>query len=469
MKTLKDLPLEEKRALYTSWIDELHDQKVEETRRKVARFGYTDEDDYHFLTPPEGYDWHPRGDTPNGDFHGYDGWSENYRDMVRSFPPVVAPQNSMAGNFFRILQKFRKLRWHENWDLSPWQELIDRYCIDHGLGQMHHLCGDVRIAMQLGWGGLLQKVERYADINNETEDQRAFYRAEEMFLHTCIEWMERTTDCIAEKLAAETDPLIADNLRQMLEANRRVTLEPPTTLREACQFISWYNIFGRSFNREGAGGQLDELLRPFYERDVQEHRIDDEDAVFYIAGLLLSDTKYYQLGGPDEQGRDMVSRVSWLILEAADRLNVSSNLTVRVHEGLPEPFFRRCVELLFQHKNGWPRFSGDQSLVQGFVRRGFTPELARRRIAVGCNWMAIPGIEYPLNDSIKVNLARVFEVALYEMFDHGERSVARLQSLYEKHLKIVLRVVAETTDMHLRLNYQNNPELFLNLVTVGPV
>ena len=334
---------------------------------------------------------------------------------------------------------------------------------------MHHLCGDVRIAMQLGWGGLLQKVERYADINNETEDQRAFYRAEEMFLHTCIEWMERTTDCIAEKLAAETDPLIADNLRQMLEANRRVTLEPPTTLREACQFISWYNIFGRSFNREGAGGQLDELLRPFYERDVQEHRIDDEDAVFYIAGLLLSDTKYYQLGGPDEQGRDMVSRVSWLILEAADRLNVSSNLTVRVHEGLPEPFFRRCVELLFQHKNGWPRFSGDQSLVRGFVRRGFTPELARRRIAVGCNWMAIPGIEYPLNDSIKVNLARVFEVALYEMFDHGERSVARLQSLYEKHLKIVLRVVAETTDMHLRLNYQNNPELFLNLVTVGPV
>ena len=165
----------------------------------------------------------------------------------------------------------------------------------------------------------------------------------------------------------------------------------------------------------------------------------------------------------------MVSRVSWLILEAADRLNVSSNLTVRVHEGLPEPFFRRCVELLFQHKNGWPRFSGDQSLVRGFVRRGFTPELARRRIAVGCNWMAIPGIEYPLNDSIKVNLARVFEVALYEMFDHGERSVARLQSLYEKHLKIVLRVVSETTDMHLRLNYQNNPELFLNLVTVGPV
>ena len=39
-------------------------------------------------------------------------------------------------------------------------------------------------------------------------------------------------------------------------------------LREACQFLCWYNIFGRSFNREGAGGQLDEILRPYFERDI---------------------------------------------------------------------------------------------------------------------------------------------------------------------------------------------------------
>lgn len=38
-------------------------------------------------------------------FTAMTGWSENYRDMVRSFPPVVVPQNSMAGNFFRIFAK----------------------------------------------------------------------------------------------------------------------------------------------------------------------------------------------------------------------------------------------------------------------------------------------------------------------------------------------------------------------------
>lgn len=466
---MKDLTLEQKRELYTQRLAFLREQKVAETRKKVARFGYTDEDDYHFLTPPEGYDWRPKGDTPNGDFHGYRGWSENYRDMIASFPPVVVPQSSMAGNFFRILQKFRKLRWHENWDLSPYQELIDRYGIDHGLGQMHHFCGDMRIALSLGWGGLKEKVEHFAAINNQTEEQREFYRAELLFLDTCIGWMDRTIECIRQKAEAETDPLLKENLQGMLRANEQVKLGVPHTLREACQFISWYNLFGRSFNREGSGGQLDEILRPYYESDLAAGRIDDEDAVYFIGGLLMSDTKYYQLGGPDENGRDMVSRVSWLILEAADRLDVATNLTVRVHDGLPEDFFRRCVELLFQHKNGWPRFSGDQSLVKGFVRRGFSPELARRRIAVGCNWMAIPGVEYPLNDSIKVNLAKVFEVAMEEMFASGERSTERLFELYTKHLNVVLGVVVDTTDMHLRLNHENNPELFLNLMSVGPI
>ena len=240
-------------------------------------------------------------------------------------------------------------------------------------------------------------------------------------------------------------------------------------MREACQFISWYNIAGRSFNREGAGGQLDELIRPYYEKDVAENKIDDEDAVYFIVGLLLSDTKYYQLGGPDLHGVDLVSRVSWLVLEAADRLDTTFNLTIRVHKGLDRAFFRRGVELLFKHKNAWPRFSGDQSLVDGFVRRGYSKALARERIAVGCNWMAIPGKEYPLNDSIKINLAKVFEVAFNEMYASGEHSTERLWTLFEKHLAIVMDVVMQTTEFHLRNNRYNSPELFLNLFCEGPI
>ncbi len=463
------MKITEKKEIYTARIRSLRAKKIKETQKKIAYNGYTDEDDYNYLCPPEGYNWKPVGDSPNGDFHGYKGWSENYAAMLKSFPPVVDPENSMCGNFYRILQKFRKLRWHELWDLSPWQATIDKYGIDHGIGQIHHFCGDVRIGLELGWEGLRQKVAHYSTVNNQTEEQRAFYHAETVFLDACMDWMDRTIDCVRKKLAAETDILLKENLQGMLEANEWVRRYPPQTLRQACTFMSWYNLFGRSFNREGCGGQLDELLRPYYEHDVAEGLIDDEDAVYFIAGLLMSDTKYYQLGGPDETGRDMVSKVSWLILEAADRMDVSLNLTIRVHDGLPRDFFHRGVELLFKHKNGWPRFSGDQSLVEGFMRRGFSKELAAKRIAVGCNWMAIPGLEYPLNDSIKVNQARVFEVAYDEMMASGERSTTRLLELYIRHLRIVLRCIADTMDFHLNNNRYNSPELFLNLFMHGPI
>ncbi len=465
----KESALERKKRIYTERIRHLRAMKIEETKKKIAYNGHTDEDDYNWLCPLPGYSWKPKGDTPNGDFHGYRGWSENYASMLRSFPPVVQPENSMCGNFYRILQKFRKLRWHENWDLSPWLRTFQKYGIDHGLGQIHHFCGDSRIGLKLGWEGLREKVLRCAQLNQESEEQKEFYRAEIAFLDACMEWMDRTIDCVREKLAQEKDEGLRENLEGMLAANERVRHHPPETLREACTFLSWYNLFGRSFNREGCGGQLDELLRPYYEHDIALGLIDDEDAVYYIAGLLFSDTKYYQLGGPDENGRDMVSPVSWLILEAADRMDVSLNLTIRVHDGLPRDFFRRGVELLFRHRNGWPRFSGDQSLVEGFMRRGFSRELAAKRIAVGCNWMAIPGLEYPLNDSIKVNQARIFEVAYDEMMAEGERSTARLFDLYRKHLKIVLACIADSMDFDLNNNRYNSPELFLNLFMVGPI
>lgn len=461
--------MEPKKALYNAWIAQLREDKVAETRKKLAVYGYADEDDYHILVPPEGYHFAPRATHANGDFHGYAAWAENYEAMLRSFPPVVVPYSSMAGNFFKILQRFRKLRWHPDLDFSRYAADIEIYQVDHGLGQVHHFCGDVTVGLRLGWGGLLEKVRACAAQNSGTPEKQAFYAAEERVVLAIIEWIRRTSEGIEAALAKESDPDRAENLRGMLAANRGLETEPPTTLREACQFMSWYNMAGRSYNREGCGGQLDKTLQPYYERDIAAGLIDDEDAVFYLAGLLMSDTKYYQLGGPDEAEEDMISQVSWLVLEAADRLDVTANLTVRVHDGLDPAFFRRSVEMLLKHKNAWPRFSGDQSLVSGFVKNGYPAALARRRIAVGCNWMAIPGIEYGLNDSIKVNLAKVFEVAFQEMTEGGECSTQRLWTLYRCHLARALTVVFETTDLHLRTSKDNSPELFLNLFCEGPI
>jgi len=256
----------------------------------------------------------------------------------------------------------------------------------------------------------------------------------------------------------------------MAEANAHLVSGPPRTLREACQWIAWFNLASRTFNRDGAGGQLDELLRPYYERDRAEGRLDDEDAIFILACLLLSDPHYYQLGGPGPDGRDLTSPISFLILEAAHRLGASCNLTIRVHDGLDEALFLKSVRHLFEDRLGWPRYSGDKGLVEGFMRNGYPADLARERIATGCHWMAIPGREYTMNDCVKINTAKVFEVAWREMMDEAaEPSVAGLWRRFEAHLRRAVRTTAEGIDFHLDHQRQNQPELMLNLLCHGPI
>lgn len=467
---IHDLPFEEKHEWYNKQIARLKEKKIWETKEKLKQRGYLDEDDYNEFSLPEGYEWEPPIREKNKEFYGYLNWAKNYESMVDSFPPVVLPYDSMVGNYYKILTRYRTVREGENWVSEEIYSELNRYDIISGMGFENHFCGDIRIGFQLGWGGLLKKVREYASKNSDTEEKRDFYSSEEIFLCSTIRWIERTSEEIRHQIAACGDPIEKMNLEEMLEVNEKITLNPPETFREACQFFSWYNIAGRCFNRDGAGGQLDELLRPYYEHDIENNLIDDEDAVFYLIGLLFSDTKYYQLGGPDIKGNDLVSKVSWLILEAGDRLNTSLNLTIRVHKNLDQDFFRRGIELLIKHKQGWPRFSGDDSLVNGLVRRGLPKELAVNRMAVGCHWMATPGIEYTRSDTIKINIAKCYDIAWHDMINNNSvYTTELLWSYFEKHLRRAMELVVITNDKHLQYQRYNAPELFLNLFSVGPI
>ena len=77
---------------------------------------------------------------------------------------------------------------------------------------------------------------------------------------------------------------------------------------------------------------------PIYDRDIAAGMLTDEEAIFHIACLLLRDTGYIQLGGPDATGIDVTSRFSFLVLEAGHRLKIPANVGVCVGEKVdPEP------------------------------------------------------------------------------------------------------------------------------------
>ncbi len=462
---------------YQERIDRLRARKEAQTLEKLAKNGYMDEDDYGSVLPTDGEKIDIEINDPvHKSFYGARLWGKNFRALMEAHPVYVDADDALAGRWMYILQRLRPFESAtsaKNMEMAPvfnydhLKPLHEKYGIMPGIGKMHHFAGDYHIGLELGWGGLLNTVRHYAPLY---PDKAEFYAAEEDALLGIQSLISRTCDHIRGRIPDESDPALRQNLREMLEANERLIEGPPRSFREACQWIAWNNMAERIYCRAGAGGQLDELLRPYYEADVKAGLIDREKAVYIIACLLLNDPHYYQIAGPDAEGKDRTSGLSFMILEAAHRLKTSCNLTIRVHDGLDPLLFRRGLEYLLEDRKACPRFSGDSALVRGFMKNGYSAELARQRIAVGCNWMSLPGMEYTLNDLIKINLAKVLSVA-YEEYaaQPGAKTAEGLYALYADHLDRAICCVAEGIDFHLANQYKNAPELTLNLISHGPI
>lgn len=452
---------------YDQKLANLRARKLQQTRDKIEQEGLLDEDDYGRIVPPKGL-WNIRPNHPDGSFYGFDAWADNFCSLMAVHPVYVDPDDAFAGRWMYFMSKMRPNKWNPAYPYDHLKDAIARYDIICGIGDDAHFAPDYQLGLELGWGGLLDKIAACRKLNPAPEQQH-FYDLHERVVRSVQGWIERHI-AEAERLAAtESDAVRRDNLLAMAQTNRRILSRPPETLREACQWIVWYHLASRTYNRDGAGAQIDALLRPYYERDKALGLTDDE-AVYYLACLLINDPVYWQLGGPDETGRDQTSHISFLVLEAAGKIDTSLNITVRVHDGLDPALFHTAVACLIRYKNGWPRFSGDKSLVEGFMRNGFSAGLARRRIAVGCNWMSLPGLEYTMNDLVKVNMAKVFEVAYDELsVAEAKPSTELLWRSFERHLGIAVHTAAEGIRHHLKYQKYNEPELLLNLLSHGPL
>jgi formate C-acetyltransferase len=458
---------------YDDRIALLRQRKIEETQIKSKIGVYQDGDDYGSIPAPEGFKFECLPNHENGSWYGYDGWSKNFCKLMDEHPVYIDPADAFACRWmFSMIwfpQKDRAsgLKWHPAF---PYDHLAERqklYGIVPGIGSDAHFGGDYDIGFELGWGGLLEKIERFRNLNPGNDE---FYDAEALAIKGVQRWIGHAIS-EAERLAGiERNPGLAENLLQMADVNRNILNGAPRTLREACQWACWFNMASRTYNRDGAGFQLDASLRRFYEEDLAAGRITRGEAVFYLACLLLNDPHYYQIGGLDENGRDLLCDFSYMALEAADKLNSSCNITVRVHENMDRGFLCKAVDYLFKNKNGWPRFSGDEALSRGFMSMGYSRELARKRIAVGCHWMSLPGLEYTLNDCVKINAAKVFEVAFDEMMSGGtSRSTELLWGLYEGHMRKAVETTVEGIRFHLKHMHYSEPELLLNLISHGPI
>jgi len=473
---------------YQQRLEMLHETKLEHTREKQEARGAMDHDDQgQILLPPESTEvveavsgsgqvikdiilkgFKIKSNHPSGGFFGPKATGENFRMLLEVHPTYIDPVSSVVGRYMVNFNSYRNPGWNPDISYAHLQPEQNKYHLITGIGGVQHFCPDLNIGLKLGWGGLLQKVRYYREINTDVPE---FYDGLEDVIIGIQGWIQRHADDAQEMAETEEHPLLRENLEEIADICDRMVTEPPQTFREACQWLAFFQSAAKMFNGSGEWGQVDELLRPFYEKDMEDGILTDEEAIFHIACFLLTETAYIQIGGPDADGNDITSRVSYLVLEAIHRLKIPSNIGIRVGENISEDLFRRGVEILFEDKMGFPKFLADKSLNEGFVKNGYPIELARQRIYSGCHWLAIPGREYTLNDMVKIELGILFDISIKEMMadESVTPSVDELWKRFTKHLHRSIEVLAEGIDFQIEHMHEVFPELLLDLFCHGPI
>jgi formate C-acetyltransferase len=446
---------------YQERIAAIRKTKAEFNAKKLELRGYCNGDDHGNLPiPPVPFE--PEPNHPNGNCYGFRCAGANLGRWISQHPVYIHPQSALAGGWSYTPSCIGG--WRPEDAATHLKELHEKYnFVQPGIGAMNHSGPDMRIGLDLGWGGILAKLRRYRELNRPEDP--AYYDGEEAVVLGTQTWIRRHVEEARRMAAEEQDPEIRANLIEIADMNEWLVDNPPRTLREACQFLAWFQSIDRMWATGGALGQLDELLRPYYEGDPN----GDEHAVWCVASLFFNDTHYSQIGGPHPaDGHDIASPISFVILEATHRLFIPSNIAVRVHENMNRDLLRKAVEYLLEDGTGCCYACAD-GLDNAYARNGVPMSIARMRAKVGCNWTALPGIEYCLQDVSRLCLIKPLLLALDEVYTHEPTDMESLWLRYADHLSIAVDTFKRGIDWHMKRHAKNSPEFILNLFAHGSV
>ena len=265
--------------------------------------------------------------------------------------------------------------------------------------------------LKLGFEGLLERVEHYKNINGDSP----FYRGIEKVCRAALIFGERYAE-EAEKMAENADDAWARDLKKIAAVCRRVPRYPAETFHEALQallFAHYFNTWEDGINANSLG-RLDQILYPYYKKDIEEGRLTKEEAFELICCLWIKLYRSYDVqqscvGGIKADGSDAVNELSWMMLDATESLGFVRCLSVRYSPRTDRAFMRRALEVVGHVQKGVPFFFNDDVLIPALESHGISTEDARNYTQIGCVETVIPGKSNPHAVSGITNVLKALE------------------------------------------------------------
>jgi formate C-acetyltransferase len=227
-----------------------------------------------------------------------------------------------------------------------------------------------------------------------------------------------------------------EELKRIAETCRWVPANRPGSFYQAMQSL-WFNQVLSTPSSTHNLGRFDQYMYPFYRKDLDEGRISNEEVLALLCELRikcmkpenikLSSAKRSQhagfakwrnmtLGGVTDDGKDASNELTYLVLEAANRLRTSHHtISLRVHRETPEDLLIKALEVV-KTGIGMPALALDKSFIDYLTSGGIPLEDARSYHLAGCVDPAIPGKASFLAGSFFV-VPKVLEIFLNDGVD----------------------------------------------------
>ncbi|HDZ17335.1 hypothetical protein LCGC14_0902020 [marine sediment metagenome] len=317
-----------------------------------------------------------------------------------------------------------------------------------------HLCAGYEKLLKQGYGGIIKDAElNQGNLDKEDDkfqDKYNFYEAVKIYYNAAIDFSRRYSNLAFKKAKDELDHNRRKNLAEIGRIMHKFTVEPPDSFYEAVQFV-WFsqNIANIIYERSVlALGRLDQILWPFYHKDITSNKITPQVALELIEELNLKltwnitflptlftkvsnalgqNTQTITISGMDAEGNDATNELSYLFLKAYKNLKVfTTDLSIRVHKNTPKEFIEEAIRVL--KSTSGIAFYNDDVHIPALVKAGYLLEDARNYVIIGCVEPTGQGNSFSATGRMFMNLPGVLELVLNNGYSHFSNKVDSLQT-----------------------------------------
>lgn len=271
-----------------------------------------------------------------------------------------------------------------------------------------------------GWNYLLEN--GFAGILKNAEESKEKLLADNNHTQKQIEFLDAVIVCfraILRLLERIYTYSLKFNVPEFSECVKNISFRPPQSLYEVMLFSALYLNFEEvGMERGRTLGPIDRMYLPYFEKDLENGKTEEElkELFRYYFMHFTAEKRYaeqpFTMCGCDKDGNDFTNRLSHIMLDAYDELNIyNPKIQIRYHKNLNKDILRKALSMI-RKGNSSICIVSDETVFKGYEKIGVPIEDAQNYVLLGCYEPIIMGLEEGEIAALRFNMVKCIEFAL---------------------------------------------------------